>query len=256
MDTAEEKSNNLPLLDITTAQAYLNARKRAGLLVATGVFLCIMGAAFLILIGKMTTIIISNWNLTIDGGSSLGLVPLLVLVAVGVALFIYSGSITEKFEYLKKGYISGDDTDKWLQERYDHYNPRHTLAIMIAVILCIISPLALIVPAELLGGEYAYIGLFALLTMIAVAVFLFIYAGSGKDALKFLMRKEEYAPQEKESNKVLGVISAIVWPLAVCVFLIGGFVWNLWHIIWIVFPITGILFGMASAVVAAVKKSK
>jgi Flp pilus assembly protein TadB len=54
--------------------------------------------------------------------------------------------------------------------------------------------------------------------------------------------------QQKKEDKVIGAVASIVWPLTALIFLFCGFVYNLWYIAWIVFPIVGILFGAFSAV--------
>lgn len=51
----------------------------------------------------------------------------------------------------------------------------------------------------------------------------------------------------------MGSIAAIVWPLATCIFLISGFVFQRWDINWIVFPVTGILLGIFGSVYNLVK---
>jgi uncharacterized membrane protein len=55
-------------------------------------------------------------------------------------------------------------------------------------------------------------------------------------------------PKKRKEDKVIGAVAACIWPLAVAAFLFCGFVYDLWHIAWIIFPIVGILFGMFSAV--------
>ncbi|MNW03287.1 hypothetical protein D3C71_1992020 [compost metagenome] len=89
----------------------------------------------------------------------------------------------------------------------------------------------------------------------ALAVFLFIYYGSIKDSFKFLLKEEEYTdiPEKKEANRINGSIAAIMWPLAVCIFLISGFVYERWDINWVVFPVTALLLTVFSAAYNALK---
>jgi fatty acid desaturase len=83
--------------------------------------------------------------------------------------------------------------------------------------------------------------------MVAIAVFLFISSGTIREGYEHLLQIGDYDRQKKKENKVIGAVSAIVWPIAVVIFLVSGFVYDKWDICWIVFPITGILFGMFSA---------
>jgi len=57
----------------------------------------------------------------------------------------------------------------------------------------------------------------------------------------------EYSKEIREKNRVIGAVSAFIWPLATIAFLLGGFVFRAWHISWIVFPVTALLFGAFSA---------
>ncbi|WP_256702487.1 hypothetical protein [Paenibacillus sp. P32E] len=45
----------------------------------------------------------------------------------------------------------------------------------------------------------------------------------------------------------MGNFAAIIWPVAVCIFLISGFVFESWDVNWIVFPVTAIVNSVYSA---------
>ncbi|WP_240335234.1 hypothetical protein [Paraliobacillus sediminis] len=99
-------------------------------------------------------------------------------------------------------------------------------------------------------------GVVALLSLVAIAIYMFIYYGKIKDSYRKLLEMDEYAksPQSGEKeNKIIGAVAAIVWPLAVCIFLISGLVFNQWHINWIIFPITGLIFAMFSGAYSILK---
>ena len=79
------------------------------------------------------------------------------------------------------------------------------------------------------------------------------FFGNIKESFSLLLKEpNHFSKEQSENNKFIGVIAAI-WPLAICGFLISGLIFDLWHINWIVFPITGILFGMFSAVYGITK---
>lgn len=79
--------------------------------------------------------------------------------------------------------------------------------------------------------------------IITVAVYIFINSSSLQDPYKKLLQLGEYNMVQIKNNKVIGAVAAVVWPIAVCIFLLLGFIFGLWRISWVVFPITGILFG-------------
>ena len=121
--------------------------------------------------------------------------------------------------------------------------------------MCILSPVVIFI-SSIFGDRASVYGVVGLLIMVAIAVYIFIYFGTIKESYKRLLRLDEYSKPLKEKakeDKIIALIAAIVWPLAVCIFLISGFFYNQWHINWIIFPITGLLFGMFSGVYKIIK---
>lgn len=182
-----------------------------------------------------------------DLSSYMGLISFFIFLVPAVALFIYSGMKLEKFSYLRKDFTISPQTKSIIEEKHNAFLPVHTLTIIIGVCLCIISPVA-IFTASFFGENATIYGVVILLMIIAVAVFIFVYYGSIKESFNILLKLGDYSKEKVEENKVIGAAAAVVWPLVTCIFLICGFIFHLWYICWIVFPITGILFGMFTAV--------
>ncbi|WP_251037655.1 hypothetical protein [Paenibacillus albidus] len=97
-------------------------------------------------------------------------------------------------------------------------------------------------------GNVSTYGAAIMLLVVALAVFLLVYYGQIRESYTILLTTKEVTKAKKEEDRVIGAVAAIVWPLATCIFLISGLMFQQWQINWIVFPITGILFGMFSAV--------
>jgi fatty acid desaturase len=93
------------------------------------------------------------------------------------------------------------------------------------------------------------------LLIVAVAVYIFIYWGNINESYSKLLKIDDYS-KKKEEPRVIQAVASIIWPLATCVFLVSGFFFDKWHIGWIVFPITGILFGMFSSAYKILKGQK
>ena len=110
--------------------------------------------------------------------------------------------------------------------------------------MLILSPITLIVAA--IGDGSVLYGVVVLLAMVAIAVYILSYFGMQKDAYEKLLKINEYSKQTKEQDRVISAISAVIWPLAVIIFLVSGFVYEMWGINWIIFPVTGLLFAMFS----------
>jgi MFS family permease len=180
-----------------------------------------------------------------------GLVMLFLLIASAVGIFIFSGMNFERYKFMEEGVRLPLGVAADLKKRHEAFNPTFYLCVIVGVCLCIISPVSLFL-SSMISDEAIEYGVVALLIIIAFAVFLFISSGTVRDSYEKLLQIGDSAPKQKKEDKVISAVAACVWPLAVAVFLFCGFLYNLWHIAWVVFPITGILFGMFSAVYSIV----
>ncbi|WP_309119916.1 hypothetical protein [Paenibacillus sp.] len=223
-------------------EQYLAHKKRVGLLVGLGVMLCITGASLLIALS----------NLLSDVGMMVGMITTFLFVAAAVSLFIYSGMQSETFKYLQSDFVLPGDLRASLQRQGQAFMPTYTFALIVGVGLCVLSPV-LLFATMLANDDIATYGVVGMLLMIAAAAFLFVYVGNMKQSFSVLLKLGEYSKVSQEQNKVIGAIAAFIWPLATVVFLIGGFLFKAWHISWLVFPVTALLFGAFSAVYSITK---
>lgn len=229
------------------AEEYAVAKRKTGFLIGLGVFLCIAGAALLVLFSALAKDGLLGPFVTDYAGRWIGLIAMFALIVPAIAMFIYSGTKLETFDYMKSEFVLPHALQTYVRHKQSSFAPTFTLSLIVGVCLCVMSPV-LIFAAAVIHDNLTVYGVVAMLLMVAVAVFLFTYYGSIKDSFSVLLQEGEYTRENKEGNRVIGAIAAIVWPLATCVFLISGLVYHQWHINWIVFPITGILFGMFSGV--------
>ncbi|WP_159881907.1 permease prefix domain 1-containing protein [Paenibacillus puerhi] len=237
----------LPLLTEEETDSFIAAKSRSGLLVGIGVALCLAGVALLILLTTLAKENVLNLRYSENGVVMSGLIGMLLLVAPAIGLFIYSGRELEKYSFIKEGFALPDYLQAIIRHRQSAFNATYTLSLVTGVCLCVLSPVAIFV-ASVFGGYASSYGVVVMLAVIACAVFLFVYYGSVKESYSILLKTGEFSKEKKEENRVMGAIGAIVWPLAVCIFLISGLVYQQWHINWIIFPITGILFGVCGSV--------
>ncbi len=249
----DKAAENVRIIEKEEAEGFLKVTRQAGFLIGTGVFLCIMGAAALILLNQLFSDGLIRIGTGPDTSEAISLIPLFILIAIGVCLFIYAGLKLDKYKYLEADFELLPPVKSWLEHKKEAFAPAFALAIMLGVGLCILSPLALFIAAILGQGGSSY-GVVVLLAMVAVAVYFFIYFGMTKDAYDRLLKLEDYAKGKQEADKVIGAVAAIVWPLAAAVYLFLGFVYQLWHPGWVIFPILGIVFGIFSATYQNLKK--
>ncbi|MCB2296316.1 permease prefix domain 1-containing protein [Clostridium tagluense] len=244
----EYKKDGVILKTITQEEAdsFMAAKKASGLLVGIGVSLCIIATAMLILITTLTDNGTIGKSLPKDFTDMFGIIALLLLIVPAVALFIYSGMKLEKYKYLQKDFDLPLHVKAIIEQKRNAFASTHMVSVIVGVCLCIISPVVIFV-ASAFGDDASNYGVVILLVLIAIAVFLFIYFGNIKQSFSALLQIDDFSKEKTEDNKFIGAVAAIVWPLAVCIFLVSGLIFNQWHINWIIFPITGVLFGMFSA---------
>ncbi|WNS41896.1 permease prefix domain 1-containing protein [Paenibacillus sp. MMS20-IR301] len=239
----------LPPLRVLTGfetEEFIAAKTRAGLLVGLGVALCMIGTALLILITSLAENGFMRSYISEDALGVFGVVTLLVLLVPAIAMFIYSGMKMEKYKFIQSGFSLPHHLQAEIEQKQSSFAATYTLSLITGVGLCILSTVAIFV-ASAFGDTASTYGIVVLLAVVAVAVFLFVYYGNIRGAYQLLLKTGEFTDAKKEENRVIGAVAAIVWPLVTCIFLISGLVYNQWQINWILFPVTGILFGVFSA---------
>ena len=124
------------------------------------------------------------------------------------------------------------------------FQRKFAIAIASGVVLCICAIIAGAVSDAFTHND----GLtcLAFFVPIAAAVAIFVYFGIREDWYEN-RSKEIYHESEPESKGFSDAIAAIIFPLAVVIYLILGFVFDLWHPGWIIFPICGLIVAAVEA---------
>jgi len=220
--------------------------------IGLGVFLCIIAAAPLIGMGGF---------IREDGHGILpevpavtfGLVCLFILIAAAVFMFMNSGSRLKQYQFIKEGRFCMEAKDLIMIRKYaSEFEPRFTKGVSRGVILCIISPVPLIVFGLLdISETFTVLMVPVLLLLVAIAVNMFIRLGMVKESFDALLKQEEFEPAAVENSKREEKVSGIYWPVVVAIYLGWSFLSQDWHITWMIFPVAGLIY---AAIVNAVKK--
>lgn len=180
---------NIPKVTQIETDLYLSAKKSSGLLIGIGVFLCICAAASSIFFSRITSDGLLG-NLTPDLEDLFTIVPLLILVAMAVGIFLISGTQLKNYRYLEDIDDLPVNIKSYIKQKSDHFNQTYTLSLIIGVCMCILSPIGLFITSAISDEAEDY-GAVALLILVGIATFIFIYYGTIKGSYKNLLHEEE-----------------------------------------------------------------
>lgn len=124
---------------------------------------------------------------------------------------------------------------------------RSAVLVSIAVLLFIISPLAVII------SDGSKLGMIFFFFLIATGVALLIFNSMTKpryvkDEDNFVEEFREWQVENRQSKSMRSAISAILWPLIVVAYFIISFFFGQWHISWLIFIVGVCLEGIISLI--------
>ncbi len=250
--------DNVSTITMEEAENYMKDKVKYGKLIAVGVMLCILAPAILMFTHNIIIGGVFGTEINVETLEGLSVIPLFILIAIAVGLFIYAGTQLDKYKYLEDDFICPLHVQQRVKIKKEEFSSNFTKLNIIGVTLCVLSPVALIGISAIGGYDNDILsnyGAIVLLIMVAIAVFIFVRVGNINNSYNVLLQIEEYSSKCKGNNTVIGDVASVVWPIATAIFLIWGLGFNGWHICWIIFPITGILLGAFSGVYALIKRN-
>ncbi len=192
----------------------------------------IAGAIMLILIGVVGMLIVIGLD---EANTLLGVVILLIFVVFAVPIFVSKGLAMEHFKnkYPNLPYFySHDDIDKAQQQ----FSKSITVAISLILVGVVIFMASQAL--DLFNGNTMF-SLVCLMIFVTISVPILIHAGIEKYNHENTI---EFRNKSAEVGKYCGLIMIVT----AMIYLSISFIFNLWHISWIVFPIGGMLCGIVS----------
>lgn len=246
----KEKSDS-PEITQEVVDQFMKIKKKSAWLISIGVLLCILGANCLVFVGS-TAEYSPNSPLT-----PIGIVAFIVFIAIAVGLFIFSGVRLESYKYLEEDFNMTTSVKNNIETEQAQYAPKRIVLLIIGIILCILSSIFVLIPSMTTENDLLLIqGVNILLLFVAVGVFLIVFSGVIQDGYNILLKKEDYAPVRKESEKIVGAIAGVYWPIMVCIYLLWSFLSGNWQFTWIMWPVAGVLFGAVASIIEVTHKNK
>lgn len=197
-------------------------------------------------------------RLSEDMAGGLGMVILLVLVAIGVAVLVLSDMRTEKYRYLEKESLALQyGVEGIVRKRKEDFAARYRFCIVTGVTLCIIGVVPLMMAAAFSAGDLVYIYCVAgLLLLVAVAVVLFVWAGSIQGSFDKLLQEGDYTLEEKALHRKTSFFPGVYWCLVTALFVGLGLYLDDWRHTAFIWPVAALLFVAIQYIVKEVARAR
>lgn len=196
-------------------------------------------ATMLILIGTTLLLTILGFNKEND---MFGIIVLLIFVVFSVPIFIVKGIEMENFKS-KYSKLS----NFYSQEEIDNYNNKFSkiLALSISIILIGVVVMMAIIALKIFNEDSTF-PVSILMCFVSVAVPILINAGIQKDKFDIEKYNKENSIYSKNESDKVGKYCGVIMIVATIIYLLISFIFNIWGISWIVFPVGGMLCGIVS----------
>lgn len=245
-DAQAPVSGSTRALSLKEAQVFTEEKSIAGGKTALGVLLCILAPVLLIA---------SSCSFMPKAAMPISLIILFALVCAAVIQFILTSQYLKKYKFLDEvDFTLEPAAQKYIQSKKQAYEKASTRGLITGVLLCIISPVPLIISSFSDAGDDVYILLTSLLlAIVAAGIYILIHSGSKMSAFNQLLCEEDFSPEQVKESKKAGKIAEIYWPAVTALYLAVSFITNRWDFSWIVWPVAALVFASVSS---ALKKQK
>jgi len=252
-----EPGSSLRKLSGEECSRFLSAMRKQSKLSAAGVFLCIFSPVILILLVGLAQGEVGG--VTEMPAVAVGLTALFLSIAIAVFLFIRGGSLTSRYSDLTvEEFELSYGVSEEIREKRDLYQPTYIGFLSTGIILCVLSPLPLIIGVLLHRSDVLTVCLTALLlTIVAVGVCMIVCTSNKMAGYHILLQEGSYRKAEKQKDALSSTVSTFYWCLALAVYLTWSFISGKWDYTWIVWPIAGVVCAPVMMIVRLCKpKSK
>ena len=178
--TQSEPMDEPPLRRVTMeeASAYLALRRAAAPKMALATFLCIISPVALLILAAMSEV--SRFGISENAASGIGLCGLLVLVAIGVALFLTCSARVRDFAFLEEEPFETEyGVSGMVKERMQDFANTYSRLNITGTVLCILSAVPLFVSMCIETADVVYVAAVCLLLIIAgIGCVAFTYGGT------------------------------------------------------------------------------
>ena len=259
--TQSEPVDEPPLRRVTMeeASAYLALRREAAPKIALATFLCIISPVALLMLAAMSEL--SRFGISENAAAGIGLCVLLVLVAIGVALFLTCSAKARDFDFLEEVPFETEyGVSGMVKERKQSFAAAYSRLNIIGTVLCILSAVPLFVSMCMETADVVYVAAVCLLLIIAgMGCVAFTYGGTIQSSMERLLEEGDYTRQQKSRRSIKGAVSTVYWLLVTALFMwytFGPSSNGQARYSWFIWAIAGVVYAAVMVVVNLIQRSK
>lgn len=244
-ETLKENSgeSEVRYVSMQEANRFMEVKGQTSKMIAYGVFLCIISPLCLLLLGAFSEY--GAYGISEDTAGMIGLIVLLVFVTIAVAIFIFSGSKTARYEYLEEEVFETEyGVTGMVKERKEKFQGTYTKYNIVGVSLCILAMVPFFTGVMLCeSNEIILVFLLCLaLVIIGIAVVLFVRVGIIHESFEKLLQEGDYTKAKKEKSPVVKAVTIVYWMVVTAVYLAVSLPSRNWEEGWIIWVIAAVLF--------------
>lgn len=243
------------MVELETANEYMNLVQTMSSKIALGVSLCILSPMLLILLGSLSGKE-GGCRISEEFAAAVGLPVMLLFVAAGVAMFLLYGRQLEAYEYLEKMPVElAYGVEGIVRKRRDDYAQRHSMMLVMGVGLCILAGVPLFVAAIYdEDSMVAVVGFLVTLAIVSVGVNILVRTCYINGSFQRLLEEGDYSRQKKLENKRNEPLATVYWCLTTAIYLFWSFWTMAWDRTWIIWPSAAVLYAAVLGIGAMVRK--
>lgn len=244
----QDKLSPLKKINLEFSNQFILDNDKHAKVVALSVLLFILSPVVLIFL----TLLVEDgvWSMSEESSSAWGLILMFLMVAVGVGMILKSSIDMSQYAFLDKDEFDIEyGVEGVVKSKQALYKPIRSTKTTMGVMLLIVSVIPLFISQLLIDStllEAASVPL--LLCFIAFGVYLIVKVNIHNSAYKKILQEDDYSPINKKRAPIYGKIAGIYWLSVVTIYLAMSFMKDAWGRSWIIWPVTGVLFGVVSAV--------
>ena len=230
--------------------------------IALGVWFVLLGVSLCCLVDSLGLYLHYRAGGSAEEGYSFPApIVLLLCVAVATFLFVFSGIKHAQFAEDNKNV-----KNVFTKEEKQRFNVKFTTSMAVLISAIILDVVALTVAdmfynAEMGISKTCYedfcAGGFLFILSFIVGGIVYMGMQKAKYDMSFAELKSEHDRKKGEhgsKSPLVDAICGVIMLIATAAFLCVGFIWNVWHPTWVVFPVGGIICGIVSTIFDAAKK--